>query len=120
STPIDTKKPLLKDLDGEDMDVHTYGSMIGSLMYLTSLRPAIMVGNRFSRVDTPLFDGMLVPQQAQDVADAAENEDDVDEVFDEPTPSSPTPASPPPPPQPEHIPSPPQVETAQPSPLPQQ
>nr|GEU41585.1 ribonuclease H-like domain-containing protein [Tanacetum cinerariifolium] len=24
STPIDTKKPLLKDLDGEDMDVHTY------------------------------------------------------------------------------------------------
>nr|GFA74470.1 putative ribonuclease H-like domain-containing protein [Tanacetum cinerariifolium] len=23
STPIDTKKPLLKDLDGEDMDVHT-------------------------------------------------------------------------------------------------
>nr|GEX10216.1 putative ribonuclease H-like domain-containing protein [Tanacetum cinerariifolium] len=24
STPIDTKKPLLKDLDGEDVDVHTY------------------------------------------------------------------------------------------------
>nr|GFC60654.1 uncharacterized mitochondrial protein AtMg00810-like [Tanacetum cinerariifolium] len=24
STPIDTEKPLLKDLDGEDMDVHTY------------------------------------------------------------------------------------------------
>nr|GEW50945.1 hypothetical protein [Tanacetum cinerariifolium] len=32
STPIDTKKPLLKDLDGEDVDVHTYRSMIGSLM----------------------------------------------------------------------------------------
>nr|GFB86505.1 putative ribonuclease H-like domain-containing protein [Tanacetum cinerariifolium] len=24
STPIDTKKPLLKDPDGEDVDVHTY------------------------------------------------------------------------------------------------
>nr|GEV82164.1 hypothetical protein [Tanacetum cinerariifolium] len=42
STPIDTKKPLLKDPDGEDVDVHTYRSMIGLLMYLTSLRPDIM------------------------------------------------------------------------------
>nr|GEZ11939.1 hypothetical protein [Tanacetum cinerariifolium] len=42
NTPIDTKKPLLKDLDGEDVDVHTYRSMIGSLMYLTSSRPDIM------------------------------------------------------------------------------
>nr|GEZ23572.1 hypothetical protein [Tanacetum cinerariifolium] len=42
STPIDTEKPLLKDLDGEDVDVHTYRSMIGSLMYLTSSRPDIM------------------------------------------------------------------------------
>nr|GEW23804.1 putative ribonuclease H-like domain-containing protein [Tanacetum cinerariifolium] len=42
STPIDTDKPLLKDLDGEDVDVHTYKSMIGSLMYLTSSRLDIM------------------------------------------------------------------------------
>nr|GEV54227.1 putative ribonuclease H-like domain-containing protein [Tanacetum cinerariifolium] len=42
STPIDAEKPLLKDLDGEDVDVHTYRSMIGSLMYLTSSRPDIM------------------------------------------------------------------------------
>nr|GEX90036.1 uncharacterized mitochondrial protein AtMg00810-like [Tanacetum cinerariifolium] len=42
SKPIDTKKPLLKDPDGEDVDVHTYRSMIGSLMYLTSSRPDIM------------------------------------------------------------------------------
>nr|GEZ45644.1 uncharacterized mitochondrial protein AtMg00810-like [Tanacetum cinerariifolium] len=42
STPIDTEKPLLKDPDGEDVDVHTYKSMIGSLMYLTSSRPDIM------------------------------------------------------------------------------
>nr|GEU50619.1 hypothetical protein [Tanacetum cinerariifolium] len=39
STPMVTQKPLLKD---EDMDVHMYRSMIGSLMYLTSSRPNIM------------------------------------------------------------------------------
>nr|GFD16112.1 hypothetical protein [Tanacetum cinerariifolium] len=42
STPIDTEKPLLKDPNGEDMDVHTYISTIGYLMYLTSSRPDIM------------------------------------------------------------------------------
>nr|GEU29154.1 ribonuclease H-like domain-containing protein [Tanacetum cinerariifolium] len=42
STPIDTEKPLLKGPDGEDVDVHIYISMIGSLMYLTSSRPDIM------------------------------------------------------------------------------
>nr|GEV59148.1 ribonuclease H-like domain-containing protein [Tanacetum cinerariifolium] len=42
STPIDTEKPLLKDPDGKDVDVHTYRSMIGSLMYLTSSRLDIM------------------------------------------------------------------------------
>nr|GEW33747.1 ribonuclease H-like domain-containing protein [Tanacetum cinerariifolium] len=42
STPIDTEKPLLKDPDGEDVDVHIYRSMIGSLMYLTLSRPDIM------------------------------------------------------------------------------
>nr|GEX46046.1 putative ribonuclease H-like domain-containing protein [Tanacetum cinerariifolium] len=34
STPIDAKKPLLKDPDGEDVDVHTYRSMIGSLILI--------------------------------------------------------------------------------------
>ncbi|GJV95560.1 uncharacterized mitochondrial protein-like protein [Tanacetum coccineum] len=42
STPIETQKPLLKDKDGEKVDVHMYRSMIGSLMYLTSSRPDIM------------------------------------------------------------------------------
>nr|GEZ34056.1 uncharacterized mitochondrial protein AtMg00810-like [Tanacetum cinerariifolium] len=42
STPIDTEKPLLKDPGSEDVDVHTYRSMIGSLMYLTSSRPDII------------------------------------------------------------------------------
>nr|GEU91685.1 putative ribonuclease H-like domain-containing protein [Tanacetum cinerariifolium] len=38
STSIDLEKPLLKDTNGEDVDMHTYRSMIGSLMYLTSSR----------------------------------------------------------------------------------
>nr|GEX12018.1 hypothetical protein [Tanacetum cinerariifolium] len=42
STPIDTEKPLLKDPDGEDVDVHTYRLMTCSLMYLTLSRPDIM------------------------------------------------------------------------------
>ncbi|GJZ65254.1 putative ribonuclease H-like domain-containing protein [Tanacetum coccineum] len=42
STPMKTQKPLLKDEDGEEVDVHLYRSMIGSLMYLTSSRPDIM------------------------------------------------------------------------------
>ncbi|GKC11704.1 putative ribonuclease H-like domain-containing protein [Tanacetum coccineum] len=36
------KKPLLKDEDGEEVDVYLYRSMISSLMYLTSSRPDIM------------------------------------------------------------------------------
>nr|GEZ90763.1 hypothetical protein [Tanacetum cinerariifolium] len=42
STLIDTEKPFLKDPDGEDVDVHIYRSIIGSLIYLTSSRPDIM------------------------------------------------------------------------------
>ncbi|GJU07153.1 uncharacterized mitochondrial protein-like protein [Tanacetum coccineum] len=42
STPMETQKPLLKDEDGEEVDVHMYRSMIGSLMYLTSSRSNIM------------------------------------------------------------------------------
>ncbi|GJT74065.1 hypothetical protein Tco_1040790 [Tanacetum coccineum] len=39
---METQKPLLKDEDGKEVDVHMYRSMIGSLMYLTSSRPDIM------------------------------------------------------------------------------
>nr|GEV51802.1 hypothetical protein [Tanacetum cinerariifolium] len=42
STLIETSKPLLKDVEVEDVDVHLYRSMIGSLMFLTSSRPDIM------------------------------------------------------------------------------
>ncbi|GJV07893.1 hypothetical protein Tco_1345549 [Tanacetum coccineum] len=39
---METQNPLLKDEDGEEVDVHMYMSMIGSLMYLTSSIPNIM------------------------------------------------------------------------------
>nr|GEU62335.1 uncharacterized mitochondrial protein AtMg00810-like [Tanacetum cinerariifolium] len=162
---IDTEKPLLKDPDGGDVDVHIYWSMIGSLMYLTSSRPDIMhflnvvssklmlfiltieaahlmllghkytspaltqkvfanmkkIGKGFLGVDTFLFDGMLVQQQVQVVEDAAEDEDDDNEVSAKPTPPLSTPATPPPSHTQEHIPSLPQAQTAQPSsPPPQQ
>ncbi|GJZ34686.1 putative ribonuclease H-like domain-containing protein [Tanacetum coccineum] len=42
STPIETKKALLKDEEAKDMNVHLYRSMIGSLMYLTASRPDII------------------------------------------------------------------------------
>ncbi|GJW09565.1 putative ribonuclease H-like domain-containing protein [Tanacetum coccineum] len=42
STPIDLEKPLVKDRDANDVYVHPYRSMIGSLMYLTTSRPNIM------------------------------------------------------------------------------
>ncbi|GJW36080.1 putative ribonuclease H-like domain-containing protein [Tanacetum coccineum] len=42
STPMETSKPLLKDAKSEDVDVHLYRSMIGSLMYLTASRSNIM------------------------------------------------------------------------------
>ncbi|GJV45344.1 hypothetical protein Tco_1429880 [Tanacetum coccineum] len=41
-TPMETQKPLLKDEDGDEVHVHMYRSMIGSLMYLTSSRLDIM------------------------------------------------------------------------------
>ncbi|GKF00768.1 retrovirus-related pol polyprotein from transposon TNT 1-94, partial [Tanacetum coccineum] len=42
STPMETQKPLLKDKDGKEVDVHMYRLMIGSLMYLTSSSADIM------------------------------------------------------------------------------
>ncbi|GKF16545.1 hypothetical protein Tco_0061463 [Tanacetum coccineum] len=38
STPIDLEKPLVKDGDADDVDVHLYKCMIGSLMYLIASR----------------------------------------------------------------------------------
>nr|GEU69500.1 uncharacterized mitochondrial protein AtMg00810-like [Tanacetum cinerariifolium] len=41
-TPMETSKPLMKDENAEDVDVHLFRLIIGSLMYLTSSRPDIM------------------------------------------------------------------------------
>ncbi|GJW48555.1 retrovirus-related pol polyprotein from transposon TNT 1-94 [Tanacetum coccineum] len=43
STPMETQKLLLRDEDGDVVDVHLYRSIIGSLMYLTSSRPDIIL-----------------------------------------------------------------------------
>ncbi|GKA04514.1 retrovirus-related pol polyprotein from transposon TNT 1-94 [Tanacetum coccineum] len=42
STPMETQKLLFMEEDGEEVDVHLYRSMIGSLMYLTFSKPDIM------------------------------------------------------------------------------
>nr|GEW18225.1 putative ribonuclease H-like domain-containing protein [Tanacetum cinerariifolium] len=42
STPIKTQKPLTKDEEAVDVNVHLFRFMIDSLMYLTSYRPDIM------------------------------------------------------------------------------
>nr|GEU65429.1 hypothetical protein [Tanacetum cinerariifolium] len=45
STPMETSKPLLKDVEAEYVDVHLYRSMIRSLMYLIASKPDIMFAN---------------------------------------------------------------------------
>nr|GEV72253.1 hypothetical protein [Tanacetum cinerariifolium] len=42
STLIETQNPLVNDEEDNDVDVHLYRSIIGSLMYLTASRPDIM------------------------------------------------------------------------------
>ncbi|GKE28189.1 putative ribonuclease H-like domain-containing protein, partial [Tanacetum coccineum] len=42
STLVDLEKPFVKDGDADDVDVHLYRSMIGSLMYLIASRPDII------------------------------------------------------------------------------
>nr|GEY35792.1 hypothetical protein [Tanacetum cinerariifolium] len=41
STPMESNKPLIKDEEAEDVVVHLYILMIGSLIYLTASRPDI-------------------------------------------------------------------------------
>nr|GEW86277.1 hypothetical protein [Tanacetum cinerariifolium] len=66
STPIDTEKPLLKDPDGEDVDVHTYRSMISSLMYLTSSRPDIMFATSYQNSSDSPLSGVNIPRSDED------------------------------------------------------
>ncbi|GKF29550.1 uncharacterized mitochondrial protein-like protein [Tanacetum coccineum] len=41
-TPMETKMALTRDEEADEVDVHLYISVIGSLMYLTASRPDIM------------------------------------------------------------------------------
>nr|GEX46865.1 hypothetical protein [Tanacetum cinerariifolium] len=68
STPIKIEKPLLKDLDGEDVDVHIYRDCITAVSYelmlfgLTkdaAVNLMLLVRKGFSGVETPLFASML-------------------------------------------------------------
>nr|GEX13234.1 putative ribonuclease H-like domain-containing protein [Tanacetum cinerariifolium] len=43
TTPIDTEKPLLKDPDGEDVDMHIYRSM-GFMVYQMDVKSAFLYG----------------------------------------------------------------------------
>ncbi|GKG22614.1 uncharacterized mitochondrial protein-like protein, partial [Tanacetum coccineum] len=43
STPMKPNKALIKDEEAEDIDVHLYRSMIGSLMYLTATSHLLFV-----------------------------------------------------------------------------
>ncbi|GKE86042.1 uncharacterized mitochondrial protein-like protein [Tanacetum coccineum] len=71
STPVDLEKPLVKDGDADDVDVHLYRSMIRSLMYLTASRPDIMFALClcYSR-DSPFE---LVPYTDSDYAGATQD-----------------------------------------------
>ncbi|GKB63288.1 putative ribonuclease H-like domain-containing protein [Tanacetum coccineum] len=53
TTPIESKKTLVKDEYGVEVDVHEYRSMIGSLMYLTASRPYIMIAFCACARDSP-------------------------------------------------------------------
>ncbi|GJW68367.1 putative ribonuclease H-like domain-containing protein [Tanacetum coccineum] len=53
SPPMETNKALVKDEEAEDVDVHLYRSMIGSLMYLTASRPDIMFAVCVCARDSP-------------------------------------------------------------------
>ncbi|GJS28316.1 putative ribonuclease H-like domain-containing protein [Tanacetum coccineum] len=61
STPIETQKPLVKDEEASDVDVHLYRSMIGSLMYLTASRPNIMFCSHVSKCANPKL-GLWYPR----------------------------------------------------------
>nr|GEV92758.1 putative ribonuclease H-like domain-containing protein [Tanacetum cinerariifolium] len=122
STPIGAEKSLLKDPDlaysnsdyaGASLDRKstTRGcQFLGCRLISWQCKKQIVVvtssteaevGKGFSRVDTPLFKGMIMAQQDDAVADegaASVVVDDVPTAADEPSISSPSPTTQPPPP----------------------
>ncbi|GJY72052.1 hypothetical protein Tco_0475755 [Tanacetum coccineum] len=72
---IEIWKPLVKDEEANDVDVHLYRSMIGSLMYLTASRPDLMFAvcacSRKSQQEVVIFlaeTHFLAMQEADHVA----------------------------------------------------
>nr|GFB19646.1 hypothetical protein [Tanacetum cinerariifolium] len=123
-----TKSDASERIQVGDLSSHTtkYSSPALTQKVLANMR---RVGKGFSRVDTPLFEGMIVAQQADDFADEGAAGVDVDVVpaaTIEPSIPSPTPTTQPPPPLQElpstsHIiPTLPQSPIAEPSSPPQQ
>nr|GEV54621.1 retrovirus-related Pol polyprotein from transposon TNT 1-94 [Tanacetum cinerariifolium] len=114
SNPIDTEKPLLKDLDGGDVDVHIY-SMVRNvdspskfLMYQRFLQVMINAQIDLSSHTTKYTSPTLTQKAATE-----EEDNDDDEVSATPTLPSPTHERSPPAQEP--IPSPPQAQPAPPS-----
>nr|GEV02651.1 putative ribonuclease H-like domain-containing protein [Tanacetum cinerariifolium] len=102
---------VMKNDQVDDLSSHntTYTSPALTQKVFSNMR---RIGKGFSRVEIPLFDAMLVPQQVHDVVAKVEEDEDENEVLA--APSSPTPATTSSPQQ-ENIPSPPQAQSAQPS-----
>ncbi|GJS90535.1 uncharacterized mitochondrial protein-like protein [Tanacetum coccineum] len=73
STLVDLEKPLVKDEDADDVDVYLYRSMIGSLMYLTTSRPDIILQVGDEAVHKELGDRM---ERAVNTASSLEAEQD--------------------------------------------
>nr|GEV54127.1 hypothetical protein [Tanacetum cinerariifolium] len=96
----DTIQQALRLDDAESIDYLPNVEIFAELERMGYEKPSTKLTfyKGFSRVDTPLFDGMLIPHQVtDDVADEVANVVAKDAA--EPTPPSPTPATTPPPPQ---------------------
>nr|GEW88620.1 ribonuclease H-like domain-containing protein [Tanacetum cinerariifolium] len=135
STPIDTKKPLIKDpnegidcLTNEEIftELARIGAQVGDLFSHTTKysSPALTqkvfanmrrVGKRCSGVEMPLFEGMIVAPEASEgaaevnvdnVSAASVADDVVPADVDEPSIPSPTPPTQPPPPSQDILPLP--------------
>nr|GEX48827.1 hypothetical protein [Tanacetum cinerariifolium] len=147
STPFDTKKPLLKDPDGEDVDVHIYRHLKGKphlglwypkdspfnlVVYSDSDYAGASLDRKSTRGGCRLISWQCKKQtvvatssiEAEYVAAASCCTQRMRMMIMKYllylTPPLPTPATTPPPPPQEPIPSPPQAESAQPSSPPQQ
>ncbi|GKD07855.1 putative ribonuclease H-like domain-containing protein [Tanacetum coccineum] len=68
STPMKTQKLLLRNEDGEEVDVHLYRSMISSLLYLTSSIPDIMfvvcACARYQVNPKSIYDGAMLDRKS--------------------------------------------------------